>query len=710
MAVASYILPRFQAFDDYGRPMVGAKLYTYQNKTTTPAPTYQDAQQSAANTNPIVLDAAGEAVVYLLIDQVYTLVLHDRNDAAVWSQDDVTGVATPGDIKGITDDLADTDDPDNGAGMVGFLRNGNAAGSPLILRDFLSKQTPIYPAEKGGVGDGVADDTAAILQCIQSGRPINTGLDGEVWRLGQTLSATLSNDLRLTGYGNFLFAPSSARQYGVFINTNGKSVSSDGYQYFNFQDLAYNGIAFVNDTDTLSYFDMDGVLHVENVFRSGTLYTGDAGITVNGKFDGVFDHVKVRRVSVLPAAAVSGVAGACGILVKSLSASRAPRNIGFGILDLNSIYKRDSPDNVDQDGARLYAAEDTPGDLRPYDTKYTIDHLIARNCVGRSLKIQADWSTVSKATITRETEAGVYTGVQGGAEIDSQTGGLIIGDVTANYTGGAPHTLILFSGTVTPNKLTPYGKASNIQVSTAPSVTLDALFRLGSRGDATKITFSANQVEVRGNLNVAVQIQPPSGLTTTIYGSFRDFFTAPLEAFIRTTVGNATMQLNVSGCPNLGPTEKPILIRGTTNHDVYLTADDSALGWTTYSRNISGSTGPVARLAPITGRDALYGQLKDFFTKQLAVGETWALPKLASNGNTCKGSICVARGRNDSVDFVADSNGTLKNSPDTVGTTWTFGTTTNPGTGTFRIWADADHVYLYNGHTAALWFSVELQS
>lgn len=124
MAVASYILPRFRAFDDFGRPMVGAKLYTYQNKTTTPAPTYQDAQQSAANTNPIVLDASGEAIVYVLKDQIYTFVLKDKADVSVWSQDDVTGAASPQDIAEVDQklraDLANTDDEALGGGMIGF--------------------------------------------------------------------------------------------------------------------------------------------------------------------------------------------------------------------------------------------------------------------------------------------------------------------------------------------------------------------------------------------------------------------------------------------------------------------------------------------------------------------------------------------------------------------------------------------------------------
>ena len=65
----SYISPRLQATDEYGRPLVGGRLYTYKVGTTTPHPTYQDADGTAANTNPVILDARGEAVLFLDADQ-----------------------------------------------------------------------------------------------------------------------------------------------------------------------------------------------------------------------------------------------------------------------------------------------------------------------------------------------------------------------------------------------------------------------------------------------------------------------------------------------------------------------------------------------------------------------------------------------------------------------------------------------------------------
>jgi hypothetical protein len=56
-----------QFFTDAGTPAAGYSLYTYTTgSSSTPLATYTDKNASVANTNPIVLDARGEAILYLL--------------------------------------------------------------------------------------------------------------------------------------------------------------------------------------------------------------------------------------------------------------------------------------------------------------------------------------------------------------------------------------------------------------------------------------------------------------------------------------------------------------------------------------------------------------------------------------------------------------------------------------------------------------------
>lgn len=56
--------PELTFFSNAGVPLAGGKVYTYVPGTTTPKQTWQDANASILNTNPITLDSAGRAIIY----------------------------------------------------------------------------------------------------------------------------------------------------------------------------------------------------------------------------------------------------------------------------------------------------------------------------------------------------------------------------------------------------------------------------------------------------------------------------------------------------------------------------------------------------------------------------------------------------------------------------------------------------------------------
>lgn len=85
--------PKLQFFDANGNPLVGGKLYSYTAGTTSPLATYADSTNTSANTNPIILDARGEASVWLGADAYYKLALYSATDVLIWSVDNI--IATP---------------------------------------------------------------------------------------------------------------------------------------------------------------------------------------------------------------------------------------------------------------------------------------------------------------------------------------------------------------------------------------------------------------------------------------------------------------------------------------------------------------------------------------------------------------------------------------------------------------------------------------
>lgn len=81
--------PFLQFFDDNGDPLDGGKLYTYESGTETPQATYPAPSGGSAHANPIILDSAGRATVYLIEGASYTFTLNDSADNLVESVDGI---------------------------------------------------------------------------------------------------------------------------------------------------------------------------------------------------------------------------------------------------------------------------------------------------------------------------------------------------------------------------------------------------------------------------------------------------------------------------------------------------------------------------------------------------------------------------------------------------------------------------------------------
>jgi hypothetical protein len=79
--------PKLQFFGTDGLPLVGGKLYTYAAGTTTPIATYTDNTQASLNTNPIILDSAGQANVWLADSITYKYVLKTAAEVTLFTVD-----------------------------------------------------------------------------------------------------------------------------------------------------------------------------------------------------------------------------------------------------------------------------------------------------------------------------------------------------------------------------------------------------------------------------------------------------------------------------------------------------------------------------------------------------------------------------------------------------------------------------------------------
>jgi hypothetical protein len=101
---------RQRYYDNDGNVAAGCLLYTYAAGTTTPQAAYQDSSGLVPHTNPIVLDAKGEAVIFwsgaYKVDLKTALGVQITN----WPVDNLTAPLTPSDLSANT-----------GGGLIGFL-------------------------------------------------------------------------------------------------------------------------------------------------------------------------------------------------------------------------------------------------------------------------------------------------------------------------------------------------------------------------------------------------------------------------------------------------------------------------------------------------------------------------------------------------------------------------------------------------------------
>lgn len=79
-----------QELDNNGNPLSGGKIYTYEAGTTTPKATYTDSTGNTANANPVILDSAGRASIWLG-DGGYKFVLKTSADVTISTVDNIGG-------------------------------------------------------------------------------------------------------------------------------------------------------------------------------------------------------------------------------------------------------------------------------------------------------------------------------------------------------------------------------------------------------------------------------------------------------------------------------------------------------------------------------------------------------------------------------------------------------------------------------------------
>ena len=151
-------LPKQRFTDSNGNPLVGGKVFTYAAGTVTKQNSYTDSTGTTPNQNPVLLDARGEASIWLDQSLSYKVVLSPSTDsdpptAPIWTQDNI-----PAGNSSFLNFLV-TLALSTGASLIGWIQ----AGTGSVLRSIQDKLRDTVNAKDFGVtANGVTDDTTAL--------------------------------------------------------------------------------------------------------------------------------------------------------------------------------------------------------------------------------------------------------------------------------------------------------------------------------------------------------------------------------------------------------------------------------------------------------------------------------------------------------------------------------------------------------------------
>ena len=202
----AFILPQTwltQLFDNFGAVLAGGTLESYVTGTSTPKATYTDASGATPNANPIVLDSAGRAAVWLADDALYRFVVKTSAGVTVETVDAIGEIAPP--TPEYPNDVAFSRQGDNLVAsevhlVMPFVRDvdfpANFAGSRGYVEGAAPGANYTITVAQNGVTVGtivIAATTGAFTFATTGGLPLSF-VGGEVLTcIGGTADAALSD-------------------------------------------------------------------------------------------------------------------------------------------------------------------------------------------------------------------------------------------------------------------------------------------------------------------------------------------------------------------------------------------------------------------------------------------------------------------------------------------------------------------------------------
>lgn len=245
-----YLLgPAPQFFDANGKTLVGGKLFVYIAGTTTKAVTYSDFYKTE-NTNPVVLNDFGTCMLIVPSENLYKIVLYDRNGNLLLTRDNVRVSSGPKvESSDSTVDVTETTDTDTGIVTYDLSIQkeiDRATGAEKGLTDAIDAEKKRAESAESALSKSIADETKrateaekGLADAIEAldvssvggdGKYISaiSETDGKISATATTMDATpTENSTKAVTSGGIKTALNDKfDKYGFFGNTDGKWIGA----------------------------------------------------------------------------------------------------------------------------------------------------------------------------------------------------------------------------------------------------------------------------------------------------------------------------------------------------------------------------------------------------------------------------------------------------------------------------------------------------
>lgn len=281
-------------------PLAGGKVYTYVAGTSTPLATFSDYAGVTPNTNPVVLDANGEAPIYLGAALSYKINITDASDVQIpgYPVDNIIGAEYSGAAAQVLTDLANTSNVALGDALVGvksILTGGVARTQHEKNADVVS----VYDFIPAGTTDYTTSIQAAINAAMAAGKTLDLG-DGTFLCGALTVDATLG--ARIVGRGCKLVP--NANGVTFFTVSNAQTNKPSFIGGFEVVGTGKTGINIVSVADFTQFYignivarSVDYVLNASASAGGSNSYNiGASNITIFGSGSFAFNAAGTKRI------------------------------------------------------------------------------------------------------------------------------------------------------------------------------------------------------------------------------------------------------------------------------------------------------------------------------------------------------------------------------------------------------------------------------